>query len=199
MNKSESKYFNTAVKMDNALLSILEVKDFDYITINEVCKKAGVNRSTFYLHYQNLYELLEETINYFMEKLFVKFSSIETISDKQIETASFDELFLITPTYLLPYLEFIKENKKLFHVVINKPEIMKSNLIYKNLSKDFLFPIMKRFKVKDEEMTFRLSFYVNGIMAIITEWIKEDCKTEIKKLANLINDCVLATGKTNFL
>ena len=53
MNKSESKYFNTAVRFDKALLSLLETKPFEYITISEICEKAEVNRSTFYLHYEN--------------------------------------------------------------------------------------------------------------------------------------------------
>ena len=47
MNKSESKYFHTAVKFDRALLSLLERKSFDYITVSELCAEAGVNRSTF--------------------------------------------------------------------------------------------------------------------------------------------------------
>ena len=53
MNKSESKYYNTALLMDEALLLLLENKEFDFITVKEVCQKAGVNRSTFYLHYEN--------------------------------------------------------------------------------------------------------------------------------------------------
>lgn len=64
MNKNESKYFNTAVKMDKALVALLEKKDFEYITIKEICALAGVNRSTFYLHYENVYDLLEETTQY---------------------------------------------------------------------------------------------------------------------------------------
>lgn len=48
MNKSERKYFNTAKKMDIAFLELLEQKDFEYITVKEICKRAGVNRSTFY-------------------------------------------------------------------------------------------------------------------------------------------------------
>ena len=50
MNKNESKYFNTAIKMDEALIMLLEKKDFEYITIKEICDTAGVNRSTFYLY-----------------------------------------------------------------------------------------------------------------------------------------------------
>ena len=33
MNKNESKYFITAIKMDEALIKLLEKKDFEYITI----------------------------------------------------------------------------------------------------------------------------------------------------------------------
>ena len=62
MNKSESKYFNTASKMDEAFLDLLSKKDFAYITVKEICDKAGVNRSTFYLHYETVADLLSESI-----------------------------------------------------------------------------------------------------------------------------------------
>lgn len=68
MNKSESKYFNTAIKMDKAFLQLLEKKDFEYISVKEICEKAGVNRSTFYLHYDNISDLLSESIRYMNEQ-----------------------------------------------------------------------------------------------------------------------------------
>ncbi len=64
MNRAESKYFNTAVKMDLALISLLKKKSFEYVTVSEICKAAGVNRSTFYLHYETLGDLLDETAQY---------------------------------------------------------------------------------------------------------------------------------------
>ena len=51
MKKTESKYFYTAARMDQAFLELLEKKDMEYITVKEICETAGVNRSTFYLHY----------------------------------------------------------------------------------------------------------------------------------------------------
>lgn len=36
MNKSESKYFNTAKKMDEAFIELLEKKDFEYISVKEI-------------------------------------------------------------------------------------------------------------------------------------------------------------------
>ena len=41
MNKNESKYFNTALFMNEALLSLLEKKDFEYITVKELCNKGN--------------------------------------------------------------------------------------------------------------------------------------------------------------
>ena len=62
MNKQESKYQKTALLMDEALLLLLENKDYDRITVKELCEKAGVNRTTFYLHYESMNDLLEETV-----------------------------------------------------------------------------------------------------------------------------------------
>jgi len=39
MNKSESKYFNTALLMDEALIDLLAIKDLEYITVKESAKK----------------------------------------------------------------------------------------------------------------------------------------------------------------
>lgn len=64
MTRSESKYFVTATKMDEAFLRLLEKKDISYITVKEICETAGVNRSTFYLHYETISDLLSESVNY---------------------------------------------------------------------------------------------------------------------------------------
>ena len=62
MNKSEKKYYNTACLMNQALIELLNKKEYEFITVKEICEKAGVNRSTFYLHYDTIDELLTESI-----------------------------------------------------------------------------------------------------------------------------------------
>ena len=70
MNKSESRYYATAARMDEAFLTLLAKKDFEYITVKEICEVAGVNRSTFYLHYETMSDLLSESISRINEQLF---------------------------------------------------------------------------------------------------------------------------------
>ena len=105
MNKSESKYYNTAVLMDEALLLLLETKDFDFITIKEICKKAGVNRSTFYLHYQNTNDLLNEAIGLINKRFNESFNNKKF--DAQI--SSKEDSFFITKEYLIPFLTFVRK------------------------------------------------------------------------------------------
>lgn len=123
MNKYESKYFRTAVKMNKSLIEILEKKDFEYITVKEICDKAQVNRSTFYLHYNNTVDLLEETKEYIEQEFLSYFlhdyqeALSENISTK-LQTCSITELNYISDRYLHPFLKFIYENKRIFLTVL---------------------------------------------------------------------------------
>ena len=55
-----------ARRMDRAFLDLLDRKDFAYITVKELCQAAGVNRSTFYLHYETMGDLLSESVEAIM-------------------------------------------------------------------------------------------------------------------------------------
>lgn len=187
MNKSESKYFNTAVKMDEALLRLLEKKAFEYITIKEICEEAGVNRSTFYLHYENTKDLLLESIRYINEQFISYFQSEKANIAAKIEHCPARELFLLTPQYLSPYLTYIKEHKRLFFTAMTKLTFMNyCEDTYQKMLQEVFYPIMNRLDVPVSERNYILSFYINGMIAIITEWLKNDCNDTIEELINII-------------
>lgn len=122
MNKNESKYFNTSLKMNDALISLLRKKDFEYISVKDVCEEAKVNRSTFYLHYNNTFELLEEVI----ERLNLSFSNHLNFNKTYktiVQSSNLDDLFLMKDEFLIPYLTFVKENKKIYRAIKNQPSI----------------------------------------------------------------------------
>jgi AcrR family transcriptional regulator len=197
MNKSESKYFNTAVRFDRALISLLEKKSFEYITISEICKTAGVNRSTFYLHYENTCDLLKETTKYLIDQ-FTSYFSV----DVQSVVSSFSEcplndLNFITDKYLYPYLSYIKENQRVFWAALSHPSDFRLDLIFQRLF-DFIFdPILDRFHYPIDERKYVMMFYLNGVTAIIKEWIQNKCEKSIDEISEIIRHCIL--GKENQL
>ncbi|MFP7494405.1 TetR/AcrR family transcriptional regulator [Terribacillus saccharophilus] len=53
----------------NTFLKLLHEKTFDKITVNQLTKSADINRGTFYLHYQDKYALLEETLKDYINQM----------------------------------------------------------------------------------------------------------------------------------
>ena len=197
MNKNESKYFNTAIRMDEALLSLLEKKDFEYITVKEICNVAGVNRSTFYLHYENTYDLLKETTQYIVDKHFSYYDIDEKDMVLELEKCQKSDLIFVTDKYLVPYLTFIKENRRIFKIAIKQFHVMNMNEVYGRLFKDIFEPILVRFGVPLKERTYRIKFYLTGVFAIIMEWLDNDCEDDMDFVISVINDCVLGAWKIN--
>ena len=194
MNKNESKYFKSAEKMHNALITLLNKKDFELITVKEICELAEVNRSTFYLHYDNSYDLLKETIEAVYKDFFSRFSA-DGNKEINLKENSDEELFLITPKYLMPYLEFVEDNRKLFFIMYEKNEMMGAEKTYEKWFKEIFGPILTRFGVSQEEQPFIMIFYLKGIIGIINEWLARDCKESKETIISIIQKCIPSTRK----
>lgn len=185
MNKQESKYFNTACLMDEALLLLLEKKDFKYITIKEICKKAGVNRSTFYLHYENTGDLLAEAIEMINKKFLSSFSG-KSEKLQRIEECSREDVILITPQYLVPYLEFIRENKRVLKTIHDNPNLFEVDKVFKKMYEEIFEPALKKFNIPKDDEPYIFEFFMHGILAIIMKWVSLDCKDSNEHILNLI-------------
>lgn len=197
MNKNESKYFNTAVKMNKALLELLEKKDFEYITIKEICALAEVNRSTFYLHYENTSDLLKETTQYITDSFLSYFSVEKQSISLKFEKSDLKDLVFITPEYLSPYLTFIKENQRVFKTSIKQFGSMDFNGVYNKMFKYIFNPILERFDFPENIRPYVLKFYLTGITAIVMEWLENDCSEEIDNIIKIIIDCVVGKSGIN--
>ena len=191
MNRSESKYFATAEKMDQAFLALLEKKDFAYITVKEICEVAGVNRSTFYLHYEMVGDLLSESIEYMNQQFLAYMQRDNEAFIAKIRSCPIRELYLVTPEYLRPYLSYIKEHQRLFCTALQNAAVLRLEDKYAGLSQHVLLPILERYRVTEQDRTYIMAFYIHGIMAIITEWLKNDCIDPIEQIIAVIQKCVM--------
>ena len=195
MNKSKSKYFNTALRFNKALLALLEKKEFSYITIREICQEAGVNRSTFYLHYENTADLLKETTQYVLDT-FLSYFPVDTQRiAHRFQECSLKELVFIPPEYLTPYLTFIQENQRIFRTSILQFGTMDFQHVYEKMSLHIFDPILSRFHFPESSRPYVMKFYLSGITAIVMEWIQNSCSESIDQISNFIMDCVM--GKIN--
>lgn len=191
MKKSESRYFNTALRMDQAFLKLLEKKDMEYITVKEICEAAGVNRSTFYLHYETIGDLLAESVQYMNEQFLKHMKLCAEVFVSRIRDCPLDELYLVTPAYLKPYLEYIAQNKRLFRTVLKNSGSLGLDRIYSRMMRHIFTPILERFQIAEPDRPYMVAFYINGLMAILSEWLKNDCADSIHHVCAVMEQCVM--------
>lgn len=190
MNKSKSKYFNTAAKMDLALISLLKKKQFEYITVKEICETAGVNRSTFYLHYETIGDLLDETARYLLNDFLSYFSAGTKDIAFNIDRCELSELVFICDKYLTPYLTYIKDHKEVFGTVLAHNKTFGFENVYKRLFENIFSPILNRFDYPQNDRQYVMMYYLNGINAIVTQWLRNGCDKPIEEVAKIISVCI---------
>ena len=190
MNKSESKYFATAARMDVAFLTLLEKKDFAYITVKEICEAAGVNRSTFYLHYETMADLLSESVSHMNEQFLTYMKKDSQTFVTKLRDCPLDELYLITPEYLTPYLGYIEQHKRLFRTATENAAVLGMDKSYDRMFRHVFTPILDRYGIPQQDRRYIMAFYIQGLMAIISEWLRNDCADSIAYVVDMIQRCV---------
>ena len=60
--KTDRRTLYTRNVIKDALLEALNEKNFEQITVTDVCRRAEITRATYYLHYQSLTEVLDELL-----------------------------------------------------------------------------------------------------------------------------------------
>ncbi len=178
MNMQESRYNATASLMDEALLLLLEQKDFERITVRELCQKAGVHRTTFYLHYENMNDLLEETVDMINQRFKRSLSAIG-----QAEPC---REILTSEKYLRPYLGFIRENMRAYRVIHQRDQLFNSQKTFESFYQTIFSPALTHFGVAEEEKKYVFSFYTQGTVAIIGKWLEDNCRDDIDMIIDLI-------------
>jgi len=190
LNKSQSRYFNTAVKMNDALIDLLSKKSFEYITVREICDRAGVNRSTFYLHYDNSRDLLSETTQRLIDDFLSYFSVDRESIVSHLATCDLNDLHFITEKYLNPYLSYIRDKRRIFTTALMHGNSFGFEKIYNRMYQYIFDPILTRFNYPPEDHNYVMRFYLNGINAIVTQWLKDDCKASIHDISRIIMICI---------
>lgn len=187
MNRQDSRYQSTASLMDEALLLLLEQKEYDAITVKEVCKKAGVNRTTFYLHYSGMNDLLEETVEMINSRFKASLSSVPDEDRTKV--------VLTSGEYLRPYLGFIKDNMRAYRVMHMKGNLFNSQKTFEKMYQTIFSPALANFGVSEEEKKYVFAFYTQGTAAVIGRWLEEGCRDDIDMITDIIMRHTLAYGR----
>lgn len=162
------------ILLKNALMDLLSEKgSVTKISVRELCERADLNRSTFYAHYSEPKELLEEVEAELLDATREHLQKIGAEND------------IGAHRYLLSFLIYIKENDKPFRTLLidaGDPEFrlkfMQQSIIQFVENLDIAFP-------KEQEQ-YIYSYILNGSTGVIIQWMRSDYSIDENALVDLL-------------
>ena len=161
-NKNDRRIRFTRGVIRQSFLDILEEKPLGKITVKEICEMADINRTTFYAHYQDVYQLLES-----IEEEFYR-----DVEEYAADIRKGDELEIVPFKILVK----IRENAGLCKVMFGKngdKEFMKKLMYF---AREDSLKAWRRIypDIEESNLDWLYEFIVNGCAGIIQKWSQSD-------------------------
>jgi len=176
--KKDLRVIKTENLLYTTLMELLKEKSFEEIKVSDICNKALINRSTFYAHYNDKYELLMEFINSLKESLR------EAIKDNEKD--------FNTKEYYLKMIELvlihIEEQKDIYSAVL----INNRNSIVMDIFLDVINHDVNEKLAQDNFASERIpskvisTFYIGAVISLCMEWLKNSNKYTIEEIMGYI-------------
>lgn len=170
--KNNKKRRESRNKIESAFLELIKTKELDKITVTEICKKSGLNRTTFYSNYTDIYNLADCVCR----SLEVNF---EDMYRDEIELAHNSNNYL-------KLFRHIKQNQDIYKIYFKLGyekayEIPRySDLVYDTkLAKEHF---------DNAFIEYHCEFFRAGLTAIIKMWLYNGCKETPENLVQIIVD-----------
>ncbi len=191
ISKRQKDYLRNTDEICKALAIILENKNVSEITINEICDMAKINRTTFYAHYENIYDALNDVMNvlkrFIME--MIKQCHVDILPNTKNKTI--EEIEWHNRKRYLPYfLNYVREEKLFFKSILKKNELYDFNEINVQLYLIFFKDYFDCLNVEEKIRTKLFRFYLFGAVSLIYEWLENDCKDSIEEVIDSIYECI---------
>lgn len=178
--KNNQRYQENEKKIRECFISLLDSTDIDHITVRMICEAAGIHRSTFYTHFEDIFDLLHKTEAAMNASLY---SEVKAVMD--------EPRFYCNPDYYIRFLKFMEKHQPFYHACLKKRNSFPIAEGFEPLFERVVKPACIQNGISDEEeMLYYFTYYQAGITMIYKRWIDGGCKEPAEKIADLIVHCV---------
>ena len=162
--KNNKRRRDSQVKIEKAFVELLQTKEIKDISVSEIVKISGLNRSTFYANYIDVFDLADKV----RARLESEFSDLFADYDYFNDRGGALKLF-----------SHIKDNQ-LFYKTYFKLCYDEKHLI------SVCDPKRAAIEQVDSNLKYHIEFFRNGLNAIIKLWLKDGCKESPEEMAEVL-------------
>ena len=178
--KTDLRIIKTKKILFDALLKLMKKKNFEKIKIADICEEALINRSTFYAHYEDKYELL---MALFEEQ---KISLLEKLDNN--ENTNFSKEYLMELLNIL--INYIDENREIYSaILLNNRNGILIDFLIDVIERDVSERLKDNNDIKNSNLPLDIivKFYAGGLINIGMSWLTSKEKYNKEQLLSYIN------------
>lgn len=164
----------------NALKELLLEKRLNKITVSDIAEKCGINRQTFYYHFQDIYDLIEWICIEDTEQALKSSPTYETWQEGFLaifELAKKDKPF-VTNIYRSAPLDHLQQY--LYRLV-------------EPLLKSVISEAAEKYAGREDDVDFVVKFYQYAFVGIMLDWVKNDMAEQPEEIIKRVNALICGT------
>ena len=177
LNKREQ----TKAKIMNAFIELYSEKDIAQVTVRMICEKAGINRSTFYTYYTDVYALKEDKEREIIDDLS------EKIMDPIVRSDDIDVEQIVRIL-----IDYIKEHNGVPLLFIKKSDSALIDLFFNIFTSKLQAKGIRLPEEKKQLIIMCITYHFNGLIALLEDLEASEAALNIDeflgKVARLANE-----------
>jgi len=170
-----------------SLVALMRQYPISRISIKMLCERAGINRSTFYAHYSDVYDLLYQI----QQEIIGELSA-------HISGNAFSEQTKLTVQALEHILGYAKSNAALFEVLLSENGDFAFQRDIMLLAQQKTVQELQHMKQIEPGVSEYLQYFVvNGALSVIQKWLTDGMRESVPEMAELCST-LLFKGLSGF-
>ena len=182
MKLEDRRVRRTKQLIKQSLIQLMQEKSFKEITVKDITERADLNRGTFYLHYVDIYDLLnsiESEILATIEKILL------TYNESSAPLSCFELL-----QEVFSYIEINRESfEALLNSEVEEAFLTKLQSLIRTLGLDLMQVVYKDTSLP--HYSYFLSFVLNGVLGVTEQWFKNGMDLSSTEMATMIDHFII--------
>jgi AcrR family transcriptional regulator len=182
---TDRRILRTRLAIHAAFVALVKEKGFDALSVKDITTRANINRGTFYLHYKDKYDLLEQIeagIIQDLQGIIQQASALDVVDSKIL-----DEPLPV----MVEFFEYLRDNASLMHAVLG----LRGDIAFQTRLKQAIEANISNIgffaPLKDENLLvpreYFLSYIISAHLGVIQLWLQKGCQESPGKMALILS------------
>lgn len=175
--KNNLRFRETELRMEAAMLALMKNTEFEKITVKKICEMAGVNRSTFYAHFIDRYDMLDKMEKELHEELLKSYGNKNDYS-------------IFSEKSFIYFLEHIKKHKHFYKINLQTRKSFPLSQGYEQLWEIMKSRCQQSGITNDDEIMYYFIYFQAGFTMVLKHWVDTDCLMNESEIAAIIENSI---------